>query len=58
VDLGLDVLQSPHDSSKLASGARQEAEIASLIWRFEAVVDLMALCSRTIYFLKDGDRWK
>jgi hypothetical protein len=26
VDLGLDVLQSPHDSSTLACGTRQEAE--------------------------------
>jgi hypothetical protein len=48
VDLGLDVLQSPHDSSTLACGARQEAEIASLIWTFEAVVDPVALCVRAL----------
>jgi hypothetical protein len=44
----LDVLQSPHDSSTPACGARQEAEIASLIWTFEAVVDPVALCVRAL----------
>jgi hypothetical protein len=48
VDLGLDVLQSPHGSSTLTFGARQEAEIASLIWTFEAVVDPVALCVRAL----------
>ena len=48
VDLGLDVLQSPHDSSTPASGARQEAKIASLIWTFEAAVDPLALCVRAL----------
>jgi hypothetical protein len=57
VDLGLDVLQSPHDSSTLACSARQEAEIASPIWAFEATVDPMALCVRALV-PEDGDRWK
>jgi hypothetical protein len=47
-------LQSPHGSSTRACGARQETEIASLIWTFEAVVDPMALCVRAHYVLKDG----